>query len=77
MRGIHDGAMPGATSKEGKVKLLEEVITDQRNMLANNLGKPADKTPQIFCPYKEVLDLYQSDMKLPDDVTIVWTDDNV
>ena len=76
MRGIHDTGMPGATSKEGKVKLLEEVISDQRTMLTNNLGKPADKIPQLFCPYKEVLELYQSNMKLPDDITIVWPDDN-
>ncbi len=76
MRGIHDGGMPGGTTKEGKIKLLEEVITDQRKMLESNLTKPADKIPQIFCPYKEVLDLYQSNMKLPDDITIVWPDDN-
>ncbi len=32
--------------------------------------------PQIFCPYKEVLDIYQSGLRLPDDITIVWPDDN-
>lgn len=76
MRGIHDGSMPGPKSKPEKVKLLENVIGDQRELLAKNIAKPAEAIPQIFCPYKEVLDLYQMNMKLPDDITIVWADDN-
>ncbi|MBK8857996.1 MAG: glycosyl hydrolase 115 family protein [Opitutaceae bacterium] len=32
--------------------------------------------PQIFCAYKEVLDLYHQGLRVPDDVTIVWPDDN-
>jgi len=76
MRGIHDGSMPGPKDKKEKVKLLESVITDQRSMLAKTDAKPADAIPQIFCPYKEVLDLYQAGMKLPEDITICWADDN-
>jgi hypothetical protein len=76
MRGIHDGSMPGPKSRPEKVKLLENVITDQRSMLAKTDNKAATQIPQIFCPYKEVLDLYQAGMKLPDDVTICWADDN-
>jgi len=76
MRGIHDGSMPGPKDKKEKVKLLENVIADQRAMLAKTDAKPADAIPQIFCPYKEVLDLYQDHMKLPDDITICWADDN-
>ncbi|WP_295653692.1 glycosyl hydrolase 115 family protein [uncultured Mucilaginibacter sp.] len=76
MRGIHDGSMPGPKSKPEKVKLLENIITDQRDMLSKTDHKAADDIPQIFCPYKEVLDLYQAGMKLPDDITICWADDN-
>jgi hypothetical protein len=76
MRGIHDGGMPGPPDRSRKVKILEDVIHDQRMILTEQLGKPAMLVPQIFCPYKEVLDLYQAGMKLPDDVTIVWADDN-
>jgi hypothetical protein len=32
--------------------------------------------PQMFCAYKEVLELYRQGLKVPDDVTIVWPDDN-
>ena len=76
MRGIHDGSMPGPKSIPEKVKLLEQIIADQRSMLKQQLQRPAADVPQIFCPYKEVLNIYQAGMKLPDDVTIVWADDN-
>jgi len=76
MRGIHDGSMPGPKDRKEKVKLLGEVISDQRNMLSTNLNRAVNTVPQIFCPYKEVLSLYQAGLKLPEDVTIVWADDN-
>jgi len=76
MRGIHDGSMPGPKDANEKVKLLEKVIADQRTILQSRLNKPLGEVPQIFVPYKEVLSLYQRGMKLPDDITIIWPDDN-
>lgn len=76
MRGVHDGSMPGPKDAGEKVKLLEKVITDQREILQNNFKQPAGKLPQIFVPYKEVLSLYRMGMQLPDDITIIWPDDN-
>jgi hypothetical protein len=75
MRGIHDGSMPGPKAMPEKVKLLQKIIEDQRKLLGqvtiNRSG-----VPQIFCPYKEVLDVYRQGVVLPEDVTIVWSDDN-
>lgn len=76
MRGVHDSGMPGPKSMSGKLQLLQQIISDQRNLLQTTFKKPASDIPQIFCPYKEVLDIYRSGLKLPDDVTIVWADDN-
>jgi hypothetical protein len=76
MRGIHDSGMPGGKNLEDKVNLLTQVIQDQRNILSNQVGKPITEIPQIFCPYKEVLTLYRNGLKVPDDITIVWADDN-
>ncbi len=76
MRGIHDGSMPGPNNIKAKVKLLEEIIADQRYILTNTLQKPITKIPQIFCPYKEVLQLYRKGLHLPEDITIAWADDN-
>jgi hypothetical protein len=76
MRGIHDGSMPGPKDPAEKLRLLESVIIDQRKILNTNFSKPASEVPQIFVPYKEVLSLYRRGLKLPDDVTIIWPDDN-
>ena len=58
------------------MKLLENVIVDQRKILNYNFKKPASEVPQIFVPYKEVLSLYRKGLPLADDVTIIWPDDN-
>jgi len=76
MRGVHDGNMVGPSAKEERVKLLDTIIHDQRTLLAKTLNKPVNEISQIFCPYKEVLELYRGGLKLPDDVTMVWADDN-
>ena len=76
MRGIHDGSMPGGKNEKDKIRLMDKVIVDQRKMLDKISNNNAAKIPQIFCPYKEVLKLYQKGIKLPDDVTLVWADDN-
>ena len=76
MRGIHDGSMPGPKDMRGKVSLLQNIITDQRTLLKDNVTTNVSGVPQIFCPYKEVLNVYRNGVQLPDDVTIVWADDN-
>lgn len=72
-RGIHDSAMIGPTTDEGRRQVLEQVFADQRDLLreAGIAG-----APQVFTPYKEVLDIYRAGLKVPDDVTLMWTDDN-
>lgn len=76
IRGVHDSGMEGVSGIEEATSLLNKVIADQRDMLQRNLGMPADKIPQVFTVYKEVLALYDNGMKVPDDITLVWTDDN-
>jgi hypothetical protein len=76
MRGIHDSAMEGVkTSKEG-AQLLTQIIKDQRKLLETYINPDATKVPQAFTVYKEVLDLYDEGLKVPEDITLVWTDDN-
>lgn len=76
MRGIHDSGMEGNASKDEKVKLLEKIIMDQRAMLSKTFNKPIEQIPQVFTIYKEVLDFYDAGMKIPEDVSLIWTDDN-
>lgn len=77
MRGKHDSPMiVGEDNTDSQVELLENVITDQRGILEDKTGKKANEIPQIFIPYKEVLNYYQNGMQVSDDISLVWTDDN-
>ncbi len=76
MRGIHDGSMEGVKTKEEKLKGLQQVIDDQRDLLRQYINKDVTKVPQVFIPYKEVLEIMENGLKVPDDVTLMWCDDN-
>ncbi len=76
MRGIHDGGMPGPDDTKAKVNILNKVIKDQRKILKEHVQSDVSQVPQIFCPYKEVLTLYENGLSLPEDITIVWANDN-
>ena len=72
MRGDGDEAM----SAEADTKLMNQIINDQRKIIADVTGKKASETPQVWALYKEVLDYYDKGMKVPDDVTLLLCDDN-
>lgn len=72
MRGDGDEAM----SETADVALLEKIIKNQRKIIAKETGKKADKTPQVWALYKEVLDYYDKGLRAPDDVIYLLCDDN-
>jgi hypothetical protein len=76
LRGIHDGPMEGATTDEARKAVTRDVIAVQRNLLSSVLGKPVTAIPQALTIYKEVEDTYNAGLKVPDDVMLVWSDDN-
>jgi len=76
MRGIHDSGMIGPTTDPERVRVLEQIFADQRALLAKHVNPDVTQVPQAFTPYKEVLDVYRAGLQVPDDVTLVWPDDN-
>ncbi len=76
LRGVHDSAMEGAASLEQARDTLQDVFRAQRAMLSRARNKPAERIPQIFTMYKEVLDYWNLGLAVPADVTLVWPDDN-
>ena len=77
LRGLHDAAMGGGdVPMREKVKMLESALNAQREIIARHIDKPVETIPQAFTPYKEVLEIYSNGLELPDDVTIIWADDN-
>ena len=75
MRGIHDGSMEGVKTMDEKFKALQQVIDDQQQLIGKYIGDPK-KQMQVFIPYKEVLQIYEKGLKVPDYVTLMWCDDN-
>jgi hypothetical protein len=72
MRG--DGDLP--MSRETNTALLERIVADQRKIIAENVNANVTRVPQLWALYKEVQDYYEKGMRVPDDVTLLWCDDN-
>jgi len=72
MRGDGDKPMTEGTA----IGLLEKIVADQRKIIQEVTGRPADETPQDWALYKEVQDYYDKGMRVPDDVTLLLCDDN-
>ena len=72
MRG--DGDKPMAAKDD--VSLLEKIVADQRQILARHWTPTLGSDPQVWALYKEVQDYYEKGMRVPDDVTLLWSDDN-
>ncbi len=72
MRGDGDEPM----SEESNVALLEKIVKDQRGIIAREVDPDVTRVPQLWALYKEVQDYYEKGMRVPDDVTLLWCDDN-
>ncbi len=72
MRG--DGDLP--MSESANVALLERIVSDQREILSREVNPDLLRVPQVWALYKEVQGYYEKGMRVPDDVTLLWCDDN-
>ena len=88
MRGVHDygfstkmidedAALTGEEKLSAKIRLLETIMDDQRQLIKTECGlSSASCALQSFIPYKEVLELYNAGLAIPEDVTLIWVNDN-
>jgi hypothetical protein len=72
MRGKVDTAM----SPTANTALLEEIVAAQRAIIADVYHTNAASVPQLWALYKEVQEYFEKGMRVPDDVTLLWCDDN-
>ncbi|WGL18362.1 glycosyl hydrolase 115 family protein [Microbulbifer bruguierae] len=73
MRGQEDTPM----SEEQNISLLETIVRDQRRILSDAFSdRPLAEVPQVWALYKEVQGYYEGGMRVPEDVTLLWADDN-
>jgi hypothetical protein len=76
MRGKHDGMMQGVKTLEEHKNALSQIIPAQQELLKVYINPNPEKIPQAFILYKEVQDVYDNGLEVPDYVTLVWCDDN-
>ena len=76
MRGDGDEPMAEGNDMKANIALLEKIVADQRQLLAKHVNPDVTKVPQLWALYKEVADYYAHGMQIPDDVTLLWCDDN-
>ena len=76
MRGDGDEAMGQEGHEAEYVRLLEKIIANQRKIIRRETGRPAAERPQVWALYKEVQQYYDLGLRVPEDVTILLSDDN-
>ncbi|MGW3265796.1 glycosyl hydrolase 115 family protein [Streptomyces sp. NPDC001056] len=72
MRGNGDTALPDGDG----IDLMQSIVSTQRQIIADVTGRPQTETPQVWTFYKEVQRYWEQGLRAPDDVTVVFTDDN-
>ncbi|HEY5069333.1 MAG TPA: glycosyl hydrolase 115 family protein, partial [Candidatus Acidoferrum sp.] len=75
LRGANDTPMAKG-GPETNMALLEKIVEVQRKIIAEEVNSNLTVVPQLWCLYKEVLDFYNAGMRAPDDVTLLWAEDN-
>ncbi len=56
--------------------LTEQIVNTQREILAEEFNTNLTSVPQMWCLYKEVQGFYNEGLRVPDDVTLLWAEDN-
>jgi len=75
LRGANDTEMaPGGP--QANMAMLEKIVDVQRKILTEEIDHDINRIPQLWCLYKEVQDYYKAGMRVPDDVTLLWAEDN-
>ncbi len=74
LRGANDSEMKG--DLKTNIAMVESIIQTQQKILSEEYQKPLSDIPQTWCLYKEINDYYNEGMKAPDDITLLWADDN-
>ncbi|MFC1642900.1 glycosyl hydrolase 115 family protein, partial [Myxococcota bacterium] len=72
MRGPGDVSLPVTDG----IELIENVIAAQREILSDVTGQDVATIPQVWTLYKEIQGYWDAGIRVPDDVTVVWCDDN-
>ncbi|ORY57807.1 uncharacterized protein BCR38DRAFT_461082 [Pseudomassariella vexata] len=75
MRGTGDTAIENLGT-DAIVSMLETLVANQRTIIEDVLEMNITDVPQMWCLYKEVATYILDGLEIPEDVTLLWADDN-
>ena len=74
LRGANDSEMEG--DLKSNIAMVEEIVKKQQKIISEEMNPDITQVPQSWCLYKEIMDYYNEGMKIPDNITLLWADDN-
>ncbi|PJJ80021.1 glycosyl hydrolase 115 family protein [Mucilaginibacter auburnensis] len=74
LRGANDTEMKGSLTDN--IAMVEGIASTQQNIIKDEYGAAASNVPQVWCLYKEIMEYYNNGMRVPDNITLLWADDN-
>lgn len=74
LRGANDSEMEGTL--KSNIEMVEGIVKKQQKIIAEEMNPDSTQVPQSWCLYKEIMDYYNEGMKVPENITLLWADDN-
>ena len=74
LRGANDSEMAG--DMKSNIAMVENIVSQQQKIIREEINPDLNKVPQSWCLYKEIMDYYNGGMRVPDNITLLWSDDN-
>lgn len=74
LRGANDSEIEGGI--KANIAMVEGIVNRQQKIIAEEVNPDITQVPQSWCLYKEIMEYYNEGMRVPDNITLLWTDDN-
>ncbi len=74
LRGANDTEMGGDI--KDNIAMVEKIVRDQQKIISEEMKVNLNEVPQVWCLYKEIMEYYNNGMRVPDNITLLWADDN-
>jgi hypothetical protein len=74
LRGANDTEVAG--DMKANIAMIENIVNRQQKILSEEMNPDVTKVHQSWCLYKEIMEYYNAGMRVPDNITLLWSDDN-
>ncbi|MBU0472961.1 MAG: glycosyl hydrolase 115 family protein [Bacteroidetes bacterium] len=74
LRGANDTEIAG--DMKANIAMVEGIVKKQQKIISEEMNPDITKVPQSWCLYKEIMEYYNEGLRVPDNITLLWSDDN-